>query len=444
MGDVVLHAFNWNYDEIAANAAAIRDAGYGAVLFPPPLFSDETAEAWWQRYQPKDYRIVRSYLGDKASLVRALRAVKDQRMLAYADIVFSHMANEANVRADALDFPGRDLLELYHRAHEHFACDWLYGALDEPLFDERSFHPCQGVRDWLDAEAVATSWMGALPTLTLTVWVIKQQLACLQALNELGFDGYRVDVIKHLMEQHIHYVFENPILDGKFVFSEILTLNEDENSTFLWPAVRDSRISFYDFPLQQTLKRAFSAAGSLRELIEPGAAGRALPSNRAVTFSLTHDVPNNNGLREMLFDSVDEVLVNAYVLGRDGGVPLIYSDHGESAAHHPEDAGRWNEYWKRPEVLGMIAFHNEMAGRPSRCLYAKDGCIVLGRESCGLVAINKTTETQYLALHQHSLALGEYQCRLHGHRMLLNADPFSLSVPPRSAQMWVQLPTKGR
>lgn len=438
MGDVVLHAFNWNHDEIAANAASIREAGYGAVLFPPPLFSDELAEAWWQRYQPKDYRVIRSYLGNRASLVRAIRAVKDQRLLAYADIVFSHMANEASVRTDALDFPGRGLLERYRNPNEHFLDDWLFGDLNESLIDERSFHPCQGVRDWLDPLEVAKSLTGTLPSLTLSIWVIKQQLACLRALNELGFDGYRVDPIKHLMAEHMHCVFENPILDGKFVFSEILTLNEDENRTFLWPAVRDSRISFYDFPLQQTLKRAFSAAGSLRELVDPGSTALALPANRAVTFSLTHDLPNNDGLRDMLFDTVDEVLVNAYVLGRDGGVPLIYSDHGESIARYPEDAGRWTEYWKRPDVLGMIAFHNEMLGRPSRCLYAKDGCIVLGRESCGLVAINKTTETQYLALHQHALALGEYQCRLHGHRMLLNADPFSLSVPPRSAQMWVR------
>lgn len=438
MGDVILHAFNWEYDEITAAARAIRDAGYGAVLFPPPLYSDELVEAWWQRYQPRDYRILRSYLGNKASLLRAMRAVKDQRMSAYADIVFNHMASEADQRSDPWNFPGKRLLDRYLDPEERFADDRLYGDLREPLFDERSFHPCRGLRDCLDPVEVTRCLRETVPELTLSVWVIEQQLACLQSLNELGFDGYRVDAVKHLPEQHIHYVFENPILADKFVFGEIPTFDDDENRTFLWPAVRDSSIFFYDFPLQQTLRHAFSPIGSLRELADPIGSGRALPINRAVTFSVAHDLPNNDAFRCMLFDPADELLANAYLFGREGGIPLVYSDHAESRLRYPEDAGRWQEFWRRPEVISMIAFHNEMQGRAGRCLYAKDGCLVLGREGGGMVAINKTNETQFLALHQHSLALGEYQCRLHGHRMLLNADPFSLSVPPRSAQMWVR------
>jgi alpha-amylase len=46
MRDVVLHAFNWSFHDIAANAADIAKVGYGAVLFPPPLFSDENGMEW--------------------------------------------------------------------------------------------------------------------------------------------------------------------------------------------------------------------------------------------------------------------------------------------------------------------------------------------------------------------------------------------------------------
>ncbi|HMA91654.1 MAG TPA: hypothetical protein VKP30_03165 [Polyangiaceae bacterium] len=437
MSDVILHAFNWSYEEIENSARAIRDAGYAAELFPPPLYSDERVATWWQRYQPKDYRILRSHLGNKAGLVRAVRAVREQRLFAYADIVFNHMANEALERSDTLDFPGARMLERYRDPAEGFENDRLYGDLSEPLFDQRSFHPCRGIRDWLDMAEVSKCWLGALPELTLSVWVIKQQLECLRALNDLGFDGYRVDVIKPLPVHHIQSVFQNPILKDKFVFGELLTFNDAENESLLWPVVRRSTLSFCDFPLQQTLQRVFAPGGSLRELVNPSSSGEGLPWNRAVTFSVMHEVPNNDSCREMLLSPIDEMLANAYLLGREGGVPLIYSDHGESARKYPEDAGRWSELWRRPDMLGMLAFHNEMAGKSQRCLFAQDGCIVLGRETRGMLAINKTPETQHVALHQHSLALGEYQCRLHGHRMTLNADPFSLSIAPRSAQMWV-------
>jgi alpha-amylase len=438
MSDVVLHAFNWRYEEIERNARAIRDAGYGAVLFPPPLYSDETIAKWWQRYQPKDYRVLRSYLGNKNELVRALRALKDAKILAYADIVFNHMANEAADRSDALDFPGANLLARYANPAQHFEQDRLYGNLSEPLFDERSFHPNASITNWLDEGEVAECWLGALPDLTLSVWVVKQQLACLAALNELGFDGYRVDAIKHLPDQHIHSVFGNPILSNKFVFGETLTFNDAESRMFLWPALQNSSMSFYDFPLQQTLKRAFGPGGSLRELVSPASCGHALPWNRAVTFSVTHDVPNNDGFRGMLLDPTDEMLANAYLLGRDGGLPLVYSDHGESSQDYPQDAGRWQDLWKRPELLGMLAFHNQMQGTTERCLYEQDGYIVLGRGDRGILVLNKTGETQQLSLRQHAMAFGEYTCQLHGYQMKLDADPFPLSVAPRSAQLWVR------
>jgi alpha-amylase len=40
MRDVILHVFNWHYQEIIDRVEQIRDAGYGAILLPPPLYSD--------------------------------------------------------------------------------------------------------------------------------------------------------------------------------------------------------------------------------------------------------------------------------------------------------------------------------------------------------------------------------------------------------------------
>jgi glycosidase len=72
MRDVILHAFNWPLAKVADNAAAIAANGFGAVLLPPPLYSDQNGPDWWQRYQPKDYRVIRSYLGGKEQLERTI------------------------------------------------------------------------------------------------------------------------------------------------------------------------------------------------------------------------------------------------------------------------------------------------------------------------------------------------------------------------------------
>jgi alpha-amylase len=111
MNDVILHAFDWRYADIADNAMKIAGPGNGAVLIPPPLYSDESGKEWWQRYQPKDYCILRSYLGRKADLVKTFAALHGYGVRVYADIVFNHMANEN--RPDRMNFSGDNELQRY-------------------------------------------------------------------------------------------------------------------------------------------------------------------------------------------------------------------------------------------------------------------------------------------------------------------------------------------
>ncbi len=155
-----------------------------------------------------------------------------------------------------------------------------------------------------------------------------------------------------------------------------------------------------------------------------------------MTFSVTHDVPNNDGFRGMIFDPQDEYLANAYVLGRDGGVPMIYSDHGESAANHPTDKARWHTLWKRADIQGMLAFHNAMHGQPERSLHTSPVALVLARGDQGVLAINKSGDWQHTLLSSHGLQAGDYECALHGHRMHVAGCDIDLHVPPRQAQMW--------
>ena len=140
MNDVILHAFDWRYDDIANNAEKIAGLGYGAVLVPPPLYSrdDESGKEWWYRYQPRDYRIVRSFLGNKASLERAIAALHCNGVRIYADIVFNHMANEN--RPDRGNFPGDDQLKRYKLQHTEYEKDRLYGSLNEGLFSQWDFN----------------------------------------------------------------------------------------------------------------------------------------------------------------------------------------------------------------------------------------------------------------------------------------------------------------
>jgi alpha-amylase len=437
MNDIILHAFDWQYSSIADNAQKIAGLGYGAVLIPPVLFSrdDELGKEWWQRYQPKDYRILRSFLGNKADIKNAIAALHGNGVRVYADIVFNHMANEN--RPDRYNFPGNAELRRYKLERDEFEKDRLYGNLDDGLFSPWDFNTDGNIQNWMDLHEATEHSLSGLPDLDLNQWVIDQQRACLHALGTMGIDGYRIDAIKHLPEYHIQSVFETPDMAGKYLFGEALTSNDQEERVFLWPLFYDTGISFYDFPLHETLRRAFSPSGSMRELVDPAALGQALPWHRAVTFSVTHDMPNNDGFRGVMLQTQDEYLANAYLMGRDGGVPLVYSDNNQSARKYPEDRNRWANSWMREDITGMIRFHNAVHGLPQHSLFEDDGFIVFARGDRGMVAINKTDLWQYPTIGPWGLFQGVYQCQIHGNEMYLTGDHFTLAIPPREAQMWL-------
>ncbi len=435
MHDVMLHAFDWKFADVVAKAPRIAELGYGAVLLSPPLYSDENGPQWWQRYQPRDYRVIRSYLGRKADLIAAIEALHAHGVRVFADIVFNHMANER--RPDPLDFPGAAELERYRRERKEFEADRLYGDLSTPLFTPNDFNTNGNIQDWLCRHQSTEFSLSGLPDLDLNDHVVNQQRECLRALNSLGFDGYRVDAVKHLPGEHIHRVFESGDLQGRFLFGESLTANDREEQLFLWPLLDETAMSFYDFPLHETIRRAFAPGGSLRELVDPAAYAQALPWTRAVTISVTHDIPNNDVFRWQLLDKQDEFLATVYIMARDGGLPLLYSDHNESADRFPQDHDRWANAWERADTVAMLAFHNAVHGQPQWPLYEDDGFLVLARGNSGFVAINKTGDWHSATIRTGGLNKGAYRCLLHRHLMRVESDPLRFAIPPRQAQLWL-------
>ena len=438
MRNATLHAFNWRYTEIINNLDAIREAGYGAVLVPPILYSDPKGEAWWQRYQPKDYRVLLSYLGGKRDLQQLIKACHEgsPRLEVYADLVINHMANEA--RHDRLNFPGEAELARYQAESALYEENRLYGNLSQGLFSPWDFNQFGDIdaNEWSDRTAVQLQRLSGLPDLADSDWVLTQQRSMVQALIEMGFDGFRIDAIKHLTERLIDNVADNPDFRNKFWFGEVLTSNESEEAIFMAPFLRETWISAYDFPLFKTIREAFSSGGSLRALSQPQNQGNALPWNRAVTFVINHDIPHNSPFRGWLLNGQDEHLAHAYLLGRDGGVPLIYSDHNESS--YPEDKNRWLDFYKRPDIVAMIQFHNAVHGQPMNLLYETDVVLVFGRGMSGIVAINKSDAEQWATFSTQGLiSSGHYRDLIHQYEMRLSGEMFTLYVPPRTAQMWL-------
>ena len=444
--DVILHAFNWRYDDVANKAQEIAELGYKKVLVSPAYKS--TGDAWWSRYQPQDLRVIDNPLGDTNDFKAMVQALKAKGVETYADIVFNHMANEQWKRAD-LNYPGSEVLADYAADINYYNDITLFGDIKDGLFGAGDFHGTydQGgpkcISNYNDVGDVQYNRLcGAapdpgLPDLDPNNWVITQQRAYLNALKQIGVTGFRVDAAKHMTNYHINAVFDANIKKDTHVFGEIITTGgsgSGDYDNFLVPYLAQTGHSAYDFPLFAQIRGAFSFGGSMSQLVDPVAYGQALAGNKAITFSVTHDIPLNDGFRYQIMDATDEKLANAFVLGRDGGLPLVYSDNNESGDN------RWNDLYRREDMKGMLKFHNATHGSSMQVLNHNSCILLFKREHKGVVGINKCgtgqdiwVDTQVDNLWWHR----NYRDTLSNDVQNVSSRWHKFYLPARTARMWL-------
>ncbi|ASU23846.1 alpha-amylase [Vibrio qinghaiensis] len=402
--DVILHAFDWPYRLVAERAEQIFQLGYKTVLISPPMKSFKTAQGtkWWQRYQPQDYRIIDNQLGNTHDFKQMVQTLTALGLRIYADVVFNHMANESKLRLD-LQYPSTQDLASYQNKSDEYQALRLFGDLTQPLFDKDDFVEAFGIKDWKDRWQVQNGRItgGAhdpgLPTLRDNEHVVVQQQAYLRALKALGVKGFRIDAAKHMSIEHLKKVWADDITQGMHIFGEIITdggATKEEYQLFLEPYLQETKLGAYDFPLFQTVYDALQTKGSLKWLIDPYCFGQALSNNRAITFAITHDIPNNAVFADLVMDEALENIAYSYILGRDGGVPLIYTDLNTSGIMNHAGLPRWQEAWCSPQMSACIAFHNKMHALPMETLEASDDLLVFSRGNEGIVVLNKSQRSQ--------------------------------------------------
>ena len=251
--------------------------------------------------------------------------------------------------------------------------------------------------------------------------------------------GFRIDAAKHMPNSHMNAVLTSTIKSGMHVFGEIITgggAGELEYDRFLAPYLSGTDHGAYDFPLLATIRSAFGFSGSMSNLVDPLAFGQALQGARAVTFTITHDIPNNSGFRYQIMDATDETLAYAYVLGRNGGTPMVYSDNNESGDN------RWVNAYDRSDIKGMVRFHNGVQGSDMQVLSHGQCHIIFRRGNLGVVGINKCGSTVNANVNMNNSVLwwntNYTDTTGSGNVVRINSGNYSFSLPARSARMWLR------
>ena len=141
-------------------------------------------------------------------------------------------------------------------------------------------------------------------------------------INEIGFDGFRLDAVKHIdyrfINTWINEVQNNTDKDVFFV-GEAWIENVDELVGYL-NAVNNEALKVFDFPLRTFFVDMIDGA-DLRNLQYVGLVNREGYKDRAVTFVDNHDT-NRDGENPGIYRRKYQAY--AYILTREYGTPVVY------------------------------------------------------------------------------------------------------------------------
>ncbi len=337
--DVIYQAFNMPFQEIKNQLPELKEDGFTYIQVSPPEQSNPS-DQWWGRYQPIDFTVLESPLGNENDLKELIDEAHKQDVKILVDVILNHMA----------DYPPYS------------------ETLQYPRYSAQDFHPRTCIDNDQDRYQVTHGWLGcSLPDLnTESAYVRQEAKNYLSHLLDLGADGFRIDALKHIEPEYFEEVLDI-VPSDKYIYGEVLSGNPDDS--YIYAGIHGLDVS--DYPLLGTLKNAFSFEGDLRSLIDPVSFGGAISGTEAVTFAKTHDSIEGGELYDYYgFDPQDQMLANAYILAREEGIPLIFRDDASN-----------------PIVQGGAAFHEQMLGQPQ---YFRNGNeIVPGADSPNLLFIER-------------------------------------------------------
>lgn len=146
-------------------------------------------------------------------------------------------------------------------------------------------------------------------------------------VNEIGFDGFRFDAIKHIDNNMIHDFIEkvDKSTDKDLFFIGEAWVNNPETLTDYLNTVGQDRLHVFDFPLRESFVELMRGNLDLRWLGDKGLVNQKEFKNKAITFVDNHDT-ERDGKNEYGTESISYRKMQAYcyILMRQDGVPTVF------------------------------------------------------------------------------------------------------------------------
>ena len=400
---VILHCWDWSFNNMKAQMAEIAAAGYTAIQTSPIQAAKEstlgqTNDAWWVFYQPKSFEIDnsgQSALGTKAEFEAMCEEAHKYGIKVIVDVVANHLGN--------------------NRGH-----DKANTIADDIKNDSSCWHDTWNVEiNYGDRYSITHGSMGGLPDLNTESSKIQNYvLGFLKECIDAGADGFRFDAAKHISvrEEGEQYTFwENTLEKAKVYAKESRGLDLYAYGEILYGTDGPSIGGYTQY---MSVTENASSNGIRDAVVSGNAAGAAnsyyskgAPANKLVMWAESHDTYSNDSKESTNISTTDINKTWALVASRADATALYFARTNGYRAGKIGQIGTYD--WKNKEVAAVNKFHNFFNGESE--YLASSGSIAYNeRGTSGVVLVNCGGTTASVNVKANKMADGTYKDQITG------------------------------
>ena len=351
---VILHCFNWKYNDIKDELPNIAEAGFTSVQTSPAQVGVNSG-VWYWLYQPLGLYAGTNDLGTTDELQALCEEADKYGIKVIVDVVANHLAGDhSNIQSD--------------------------------LKDSQYWHDFGGDIDYTNRYQVTHGEIG-MPDLNSEHSYV-QQLASnyVSSLQSMGVDGIRWDAAKHIGLPSEGCNFWPAVTSqGLYHYGEILKAPDDRDSgNEGLMAEYTNYMSVTDSMYGKTLRDAFNA-GTVPTSYGNWAA-RGISNDTLVYWGESHDTWSNNQDWGYSNGMSQNVIDRAYAVAasRNDITALYFSRPSSTYKENIRGGQKGSTHFTSAEVAAVNHFHNAMIGQADYYTTGNN-CAVVCREKGAVI-----------------------------------------------------------
>lgn len=351
---VVLHCFNWKYNDIKAELQNIAAAGFTSVQTSPAQPAVKSG-IWYWLYQPLGFYAATNDLGTKAELQSLCQEAEKYGINVIVDVVANHLAGDhSNIQGD--------------------------------LKDGQYWHLFGTVNSWADRYQVTHGEIG-MPDLNSEHPYVQNVVSnYINELKGLGVDGIRWDAVKHIALPSEGCNFWPAVTSqGLYHYGEIL-VGPDDRASGNEDLMKEytNYMTVTDSSYGKLLRDTF-ASGTVPAAFGNWAA-RGISNNKLIYWSESHDTWSNNQDWGYSNGMSQNVIDRAYAVAASrNDISALYFSRPSSTYKESIYAGqKGSTHFTSAEVSAVNHFHNAMDGQADYYTTGNN-CAVVSRETGAVV-----------------------------------------------------------